>query len=76
MYVAMIDHMSLANNAPATQISCVPGVRQLILSKNQLPEDYTVQQIKTLSSKHIICNCLLFSPESIIKSIIWLFNVK
>jgi len=43
---AMIDQMSLANNTPATQVSYVRGVRQLIFSNNKLPEDYTVQQIK------------------------------
>ena len=42
----MIDHMSLANNAPATQINYVRGVRELILLDNKLPQDYTVHQIK------------------------------
>ena len=38
--------MSLANNAPATQINYVRGVRELILLDNKLPQDYTVHQIK------------------------------
>ncbi len=42
----MVDHMSLANNAPATQINYVRGVRELILLDNKLPQDYTVHQIK------------------------------
>lgn len=42
----MVDHMTLANNAEATQINYVRGVRELIISDNKLPEDYSVQQIK------------------------------
>jgi len=42
----MVDHMSLANNALATQINYVRGVRELILDGNKLPEDHTVHQIK------------------------------
>lgn len=42
----MVDHMSLAKNAPATQINYVRGVRELILLDNKLPQDYTVHQIK------------------------------
>jgi len=42
----MVNHMTLANNAEATQINYVRGVRELILSDNKLPEEYTVQQIK------------------------------
>jgi len=42
----MVDHMSLANNALATQIGYARGVRELILNGNKLPEDQTVHQIK------------------------------
>jgi len=42
----MVDHMTLSNNAPATIISYVRSVRELILVDNKLPQDYTVQQIK------------------------------
>lgn len=42
----MVDHMSLAGNAEATQINYVRGVRELILNKSKLPEQLDVQQIK------------------------------
>ena len=42
----MVDHMSLANNAPATQINYVRGLRELILHGNKLPEDHTVHELK------------------------------
>lgn len=42
----MVDHMSLANNATATQINYVRGVRELILDGNKLPEEHTVHELK------------------------------
>jgi len=42
----MYNHMTLSNNALATRINYVRGVRHLMLSLKKLPEDCTVDQIK------------------------------
>ena len=42
----MSDHMILRNNADATRINYVRGVRELMLSLQQLPEECDVHQIK------------------------------
>jgi integrase/recombinase XerD len=42
----MENHMSLANNAPATQVNYIRGVRHLMITLDRLPEDCTIHQIK------------------------------
>jgi integrase/recombinase XerD len=43
----MSNHIILRNNADATRLSYVPGVRDLILSSKKLPEDCDINQIKS-----------------------------